>query len=126
MDQTMKVKMILAALALIMTVGLSAQTPQKTAGTNQTRTCYVDKNNNNICDRLENGTCVRNNRRGNNNCQRNAICDGTGRQAGKGKGRGCGLRDGSGRANGGKGTYYVDKNNNGICDNREATTNGTK
>lgn len=41
----MKARMIVAAMALFVTIGLSAQTPQKTNQESR-KSCYVDKNNN--------------------------------------------------------------------------------
>ena len=52
----MKARMIVAAMALFVTIGLSAQTPQKTNQESR-KSCYVDKNNNGICDKHEDGTC---------------------------------------------------------------------
>lgn len=116
----MKTKMIVAAMALFMAIGLSAQTPQKGNQENR-KSCYVDKNNNGICDKHEDGTCKIGNGKGlqdgRGKCQ--GLRDENGRKNGKGKGLACGKRDGSGRNNGGKGKNFVDKNNNGICDNRE-------
>lgn len=114
----MKTKMVLIALSFMATLGLSAQTP-KTQKTAKQKSCYVDTNNNNVCDKYENGTCTVGNGKG------LALRDGSGRKNGRGngKGKGQGLRDGSGRANGGKGANYVDKNNNGVCDNRENSKN---
>lgn len=102
----MKRKIIIAAMALFTTLGLSAQTPQKTTTENR-KTCFVDKNNNRVCDKHEDGTCTTGNGKG--------LQDASGRKNGKGKGK----RDGSGKANGGKGANFVDNNKNGVCDNRE-------
>ncbi len=116
----MKARMIVAAMALFVTIGLSAQTPQKTNQESR-KSCYVDKNNNGICDKHEDGTCKVGNGKGLQDgiVKGQGLRDGSGRKNGKGKGRGYGKRDGSGKANGGKGNNFVDKNNNGICDNRE-------
>lgn len=107
----MKTKMIIAALALLITVGLSAQTPQKT-NTENKKNCYFDKDNNGICDKYESGSCSNGSGKG--------LQDGIGRKNGKCNGQRCDKRDGSGRSNGGKGTNYVDANNNGVCDNKES------
>lgn len=104
-------KLIIVTLALLATVGLDAQTPQK-ANTQYKKSCYVDKDNNGICDKYESGVCSKGSGKG--------LQDGTGRKNGKGNGQRCGKRDGSGCSNGGKGTNYVDANKNGVCDNKES------
>lgn len=116
----MKAKIIVAVMALFLTVGLSAQTPQKAKNENR-KSCYVDKNNNGVCDKHEDGTCKVGNGKGlqDGSGKGQGLRDGSGRKNGKGKGQACGKRDGSGRNNGGKGNNFVDKNNNGVCDNRE-------
>lgn len=113
----MKTKVILTVLAVISTFGiLPAQTtqPQSSKSTSK-KTCYVDANKNNVCDKAENKTC---------NGQGKGLKDGSG------QGKGQCLRDGSGRGNGagkgkgncnGKGPNFVDANNNGVCDKNEVT-----
>ena len=56
----MKTKVILTVLALIATIGLiSAQnTKAETSKSASKNTCYVDANNNNVCDNYENKTCT--------------------------------------------------------------------
>ena len=109
----MKIKILFTALAFIATVGfVSAQNANNKTTQSETRkSCYVDKNNNNVCDNYENKTCSRGNGYG--------LRDGSGKRqtsatAGKGRrnGRGLGCRNA-------KGANFIDTNNNGICDNRE-------
>ena len=59
----MKTKVILTVLALIATIGLiSAQnTKAETSKSASKKTCYVDANNNNVCDNYENKTCTQGN-----------------------------------------------------------------
>lgn len=110
--------MILSLFALIATIGIASaqntQTKSQTQNTQTRRTCFVDANNNGICDSYENGTCKVGNGKG--------LMDGSGRRGGGNQAVGQGLRDGSGRGNGGRGANFVDANKNGICDRRETTT----
>lgn len=104
----MKLKLILAALAIAATVGVaSAQTTD--TKTVARKSCYVDADKNGICDKNEAGTCKTGNGKGMRNGQ------------GKGNGARCGqgLRNGSGNGNGGRGANFVDANSNGICDIKE-------
>lgn len=121
----MKIKFFMAALAVVAaTAFLSAQTPKTDTKTTDTKTtnvktnqakksCYVDANNNGVCDNYENKTCTTGNGKG--------MMDGSG----KGNGKGCHQGKGNGhchgcKANGnGHGANYVDANNNGVCDHRE-------
>lgn len=122
----MKARMIVAAMALFVTIGLSAQTPQKTSPENR-KSCYVDKNNNGVCDKHEDGTCKTGNGKGlqDGSCNKDGkgkscgLHNGNSRKKRQGKGNACGSRDGSGKANGGKGKNFVDANNNGVCDHKE-------
>lgn len=105
----MKAKVILMVFSVVATFGvLSAQaTKTQTSTSISKKSCYVDVNNNNVCDKSENKTCT-------------GQCKGlkNGNEQGKG------LRNGSG---GGKGNCkgvnvpnYVDANNDGVCDNNKA------
>ena len=96
--------------------------------------CFVDANNNGVCDSYENGTCKVGNGKGlqDGSGRGQGLRNGSGRRGGgnqaigQGRGRGGnagqGLRNGSGRGNGGRAANFVDANNNGICDRRETTT----
>ena len=105
----MKAKVILMVFSVVATFGvLSAQaTKTQTSTSISKKSCYVDVNNNNVCDKSENKTCT-------------GQCKGlkNGNEQGKG------LRNGSGGAKGNcKGVNvpnYVDANNDGVCDNNKA------
>jgi len=104
----MKVKVILTAVAFVASLGIvSAQTAQtQTTKSESRKSCYVDANNNKVCDKYENKTCTKGNG--------NGLRDGSGKRYGSGRGNGnCQGRGAGKKAN------YVDSNNNGICDNRE-------
>lgn len=95
----MKVKVILAAIALVASVGVvSAQNTTAQRKGNPAKSCYVDSNKDGVCDKSADGSCK----------------VGKGQRNGKGKGQG--LKDGSGKANGGRGANFVDANKNGVCD----------
>lgn len=134
----MKKRVLAMVVAVVAVMGIiTAQTTQKKAEatTNQPattlRACFVDKNNNGTCDNFENGTCnvgtgngtIAPGTRGvavnNNRGQRAAGNRLAVRRGGGGRNPGQGLRDGSGRANGGRGVNFVDVNKNGTCDRRE-------
>ncbi|KKB45243.1 MAG: DUF6520 family protein [Bacteroidales bacterium] len=134
----MKKKLILSLFALIATIGIASaqntQTKSQTQTTQTRRTCFVDANNNGVCDSYENGTCKVGNGKGlqDGSGRGQGLRNGSGRRGGgnqaigQGRGRGGnagqGLRNGSGRGNGGRAANFVDANNNGICDRRETTT----
>ncbi len=104
----MRTKILFSALAVVLSVGIvSAQEQDKKekVTTTQQGPAFVDKNNNGICDNLENGTPGNPNANG-----KQRLLDGSG----KGKGMGCGMRNGRGG-----GRNFVDANKNGICDRRE-------
>ena len=108
----MKAKLILTALVFVASMGiLSAQTPKTETKTSEAKkSCYVDANNNGVCDNYENKTCTTGNGKG--------LMDGSGK--GKSQQNRNGYRCGNGRGNGnGKGPNYVDANKNGVCDHRE-------
>lgn len=118
----MKAKLILTALVFMASAGiLSAQTPKTDNKTNEAKkTCYVDANNNGVCDNYENKTCTTGNGKGlrngtgNGNGQCRANQNGNRRGNCNGTGNGTGKQDGTGR-----GPNYVDANNNGVCDHSE-------
>lgn len=130
----MKKKLILSLFALIATIGIASAQNTQTKSTQTRKTCFVDANNNGICDKHEDGTCKVGNGKGlqDGSGKGQGLRNGSGRQGGKqavgqGKGRrggnaGQGLRDGSGKANGGRGANFVDTDKNGTCDRRETTT----
>lgn len=97
----MKFKVVLVALALVAIVGgVSAQNgPKAGCCANSNKTCYVDKNNNGVCDTAEAKKCPA----------------GKGQKQGK-RGNGAGCNGGQGKACGGA---FVDSNNNGVCDRVE-------
>jgi len=115
----MKAKVILTALAFIASLGVvSAQTAQtQTAKSESKKSCYVDANKNNVCDKYENKTCTKGNGQGQANCNRKR--QGNGQGNGNCKGQGC--KAGNGKTGNGKGANYVDANKNGVCDNKEVT-----
>ena len=144
MNNKMKTKIFLSALAVVLSIGLAtAQEPVETEKetTTQNGPAFVDNDNNGICDNFEKGTPgnpnangkgrlldgsgrvngkgMRNGRgrggRGFVDADDNGICDYyESGRAGRRPGNGAGLRNGKGRA-----VNFVDANNNGICDRRE-------
>lgn len=115
----MKTKILLSALAVVLSVGLvtaqeQEQDKKEKATTTQNGPAFVDKDNNGVCDNFENGTPGNPNANG-----KQRLLDGSGR----GSGQGYGMRNGRGRgARGGR--NFVDADNNGICDNYESRTAG--
>jgi len=110
----MRTKILLSALAVVLSVGLiTAQEQDKKEKTTTTQQgpAFVDKDNNGICDNFENGTPGNPNANG-----KQRLLDGSGR----GKGMGGGMRNG--RGNGGRNCVDADKN--GVCDNYENGTAG--
>jgi len=106
----MKVKVIFAAILLMAAVGMpSAQNDNQAKNDKPRKTCYVDANNNGVCDNYENGNCA-------------TGCT-VGKGKGQGRGNGNGKCNGSGRTKGGRGSNYVDANKNGVCDHRENANN---
>ncbi len=87
------------------------------------RGVFIDANNNGICDNFERpGIYYRYGRRMMNAPgpgNRRGLRPGQGRGLGPGQGRGLGPGQGKGLAPGGR--FYVDENNNGICDYYEKT-----
>lgn len=100
----MKAKVIFMTLSVVATFGFLSAQATKTRTTNSTKkVCYVDANNNNVCDKSEKKTC---------NGEGKGLRDGNGQ---------C-LRDGSRRGNGkskANGANFIDANHNGVCDNNE-------
>jgi len=116
----MKTKILIATLALFAAVSISSAQTQKgtTTKTETKKSCYVDANNNNVCDNYENKTCTTGNGKG--------LMDGSGKGNGNRNGYGNGRRNGRCRVlaantQNRKGPNYVDANKNGVCDNRETT-----
>lgn len=106
----MKAKMYLAAFALIATASLvSAQGQKKSTNSESKKSCYVDANNNNVCDKHEDKSCTQGNGKG--------LHDGSGNGKGLHNGNGHGNGNGQGKGNK-KGANYVDTNKDGVCDNK--------
>jgi len=111
----MRTKLFFAGLALMaMTVaanGQKAETDNKQTNTQTRGAAYVDKNNDGVCDNFENLAADR---------------PGQGKycfRGGKGNGKGNWYRGGNGPGQGrGQGRNFVDKNNDGVCDNFESAT----
>lgn len=146
----MRTKLFISALAVALSIGIVTaqnqnQVKKEETTTTQNGPAFVDKNNDGVCDNLENGTSRNPNANG-----KQRLLDGSGRKQGKGKGQAIGARDGSGREQGvgrrqavgardengvaqgrgpGKGTglrngkgsaaNFVDANKNDVCDRRE-------
>jgi hypothetical protein len=112
----MRTKILLSALAVVLSVGLvTAQEQDKTEKTTTTQNgpAFVDKDNNGICDNFENGTP------GNPNADgKGRLLDGSGR----GRGQGYGMHNGRGRG----GRSFVDADENGICDYYESGRAGRR
>lgn len=66
----MKIKLIVATLALFVSVATFAQAPQK-ADTTERKKCYVDADNNKTCDKADAGTCANSK----DTAKRKATCD---------------------------------------------------
>lgn len=112
----MKVRLFLAALAIVATAATASTQDSKPVNDKKTTTkatgaAFVDKNNNGICDNKENGT--------NNHSRHHGNRNGKGNGHGKGNGQCCGSHNG-------KGSNFIDKNANGICDNQEARSANVK
>lgn len=104
----MTTKILLSALAVVLSVGLvtAQEQDKKEKTTTQHGPAFVDKDNNGICDNFENGIPGNPNANG-----KQRLLNGSGR----GRGMGCGMRNGR-RGGGGN---FVDADNNGVCDNYE-------
>lgn len=110
----MKAKVILTAVAVFASLSFAAAKETKSTTTESKKSCYVDANNNNLCDKYEDKSCTTGNGKG--------LQDGSGNRNGKGKG----LHNGNGRRNGNgyghhnrNGNNYVDANKNNVCDHNE-------
>jgi len=130
----MKTKEILIAVAIIATRGFVSAQDNKTETAESKKSCYVDANNNNLCDNYEDKSCTTGDGKGlqDGSGQGKGLRDGSGRRNGQGNGQGLhngtghrngkGLNDGTGRRNG-KGNRhvanFVDANKNGVCDHSE-------
>jgi hypothetical protein len=140
----MKTRLFFTAVAFIaMTAMVSAQdTQQSTPQAGRGRAAgnaWVDADKNGVCDNYENGTRMGRRaysagenmtaaNRGPGRGMGQGVLTGNGKgmgrnqavTGGRGMGRAQGTAPGRGRFNG-RGPAYVDANNNGICDNLEAT-----
>jgi hypothetical protein len=102
----MKTKILLSALAVVLSIGLvtaqeQEQDKKEKATTTQKGPAFVDKDNNGVCDNFEKGTPGNPNANG-----KQRLLDGSGR----GSGQGYGMRNGRGRgARGGR--NFVDADN---------------
>lgn len=132
----MKTKVILTALVFVASVAFAtAQKPQNENRKSETpQTCFVDTNENGVCDRYESGVCIG---RGNGICLQNESAKASGKET---NGRNSKNSNASVKTNS-KGRWnaigqrannnssirrkFVDANNNGICDNREALPSKT-
>lgn len=108
----MKTKLFISALAVVLSIGMVTaqnqnQVKKDTTTSVQKGHAFVDKNNNGVCDNLENGTP------GNTKaCGKQRMHDGSG----------CGHCKGMGLKNGkdcGQCKNFVDADKNGVCDNYE-------
>ena len=124
----MKARLFLTGLALITFITVSnaqkADNDIKQSNDQTWGPAFVDKNNDGICDNLVNprSDLPPQNRNFNRSGRGYRCGRGYGYQRGNGRGQGRGIGRGQGR---GQGRFYVDKNNNGICDYAE-TNNNTK
>ena len=108
----MRTKILLSALAVVLSVGLitaQEQDNKEKTTTTQQGPAFVDKDNNGICDNFENGTPGNPNANG-----KQRLLDG------RGRGQGYGMRNGRGSG----GRNFVDADKNGVCDNYENGTAG--
>jgi len=90
----MKAKLFLVGLAMtaFAATGMAQEKVNEVKTTQEKRACFVDKDNNGLCDNFENGTCTIGNGKG--------LRDGSGNRQGLRDGSGAGRRDGSGRVYG--------------------------
>lgn len=129
----MKRTIILSALALFVMIGTASAQNSNTAtkAEQSRRSCYVDADNNGKCDKFESGACTVGSGQGlmNGTGRGQGLRDGSGRRGGEGRtfgqGRGKGRRGnadcrGVNCRAGANGRNFVDADNNGVCDRREA------
>ena len=79
-------------MLVTMTIAVAQNTTEQTNTNNQNkelRSCFVDANNNGICDNFENGTCTIGNGKG--------LMDGSGNRVGRRDGSGNAIRGAMGR-----------------------------
>jgi hypothetical protein len=90
----MKTKVLLIGLAIaaFSTAGFAQEKTNETNADQAKKSCFVDKNNNDVCDNFEDGTCTIGTGKG--------LMDGTGYRQGLRDGSGAGRRDGSGNIDG--------------------------
>lgn len=124
----MKTKLFLTGIALIaltfIASGQKADTDSKQVNTGNWGPAFVDKNNDGVCDNIDSrpnqqGQGRAYNRGGRGYGRANCYRGGNGPAPGQGKGYGRGQGRGPGK---GQGRLYVDKNNDGVCDNFENAT----
>ena len=94
----MKVKVVLVAVALFASLGIVMSQETKTNTCESKKSCYVDANNNNLCDKHEDKSCTMGEGKG--------LKDGSGNK----KGKGTGPKDGTGKGKG---------QNKGVCNQNE-------
>jgi hypothetical protein len=87
-----KVLVIGLAMAAFSTAGFAQEKSDETKTEEARKSCFVDKNNNDVCDNFEDGTCTIGTGKG--------LMDGTGYRQGLRDGSGAGRRDGSGNIDG--------------------------
>ncbi len=107
----MKTKLFLTGLALVafMTISYGQNTKVRNGnGKGVNKTTFVDKNGNRTCDNYEQRTAAN---------QQNRKFNRQGNGSEKGQNAGQGNR--KGRKQNATGAGFIDKNNNGICDNQE-------
>lgn len=90
----MKTKVLLIGLAMaaFTTAGFAQEKSNATNADQAKKSCFVDKDNNGVCDNFEKGTCTIGTGKG--------LMDGTGYRQGLRDGSGAGRRDGSGNIDG--------------------------
>ena len=130
----MKTKLFLTGLVFFAITALASGQQEAPPVTNNNQTnraqwgpAFVDANNDGICDNIDNPRTVRPGQgrfyyrggRGYGNCRGYAYRGrGNGFRGGYGPAQGRGMGRGMGR---GQGRFYVDKDNNGVCDYFEGT-----
>jgi hypothetical protein len=125
----MKTKLFITGLAFIaLTMSVNAQGKNAGQAQQQTNTAvpsgaYIDANNNGVCDNFEANSSGRGSRRGAGYGFRGGSCpvtaQATANRQGLPQGHGRGFGPGQGRGIAPGGRYFVDADNNGICDRFE-------
>lgn len=122
MNMKKRTKLFLLVVVLVASVSVVFAQTKKTETTGEKqKSCFVDANNNKICDKHENGTCKK-------------ACDGKGQQANaecknKNNKENCTQSCGNKKAQcknkskecaGTNCKNFVDENKNGVCDRKES------